>query len=204
MKTNTTYPNTTYPSTTYTSTTYTSTAYTGSTYTRATNRQPVADPKSAFENEILVHYKYFVEIAARMTKSYPDAEDLVQDTYMRAFRFFHTFEPGSNSKAWIYRIMKNLFINFSRKKTTHPVSRIDQIIFEPKTESDERDIMRHDVNKLMERIKDEYRMVIILFHLEEFSLIEISKTLNWPLGTVKSRLHRARKEFKRVLSECEL
>jgi RNA polymerase sigma-70 factor, ECF subfamily len=162
------------------------------------------DVKDAFANEVLVHYKYFIDIAARMTKSLPDAEDLVQDTFMRAFRFFHTFELGSNSKAWIYRIMKNLFINYSRKKTSHPVSRLDTIIYEPKTDSDDRDIDRYDVNKLMERIKDEYRMVIILFHLEEFSLIEISQTLNWPLGTVKSRLHRARKEFKRVLSESEV
>jgi RNA polymerase sigma-70 factor, ECF subfamily len=158
----------------------------------------------AFEKEILVHYKYFLDIAVRLTKSYPDAQDLIQDTFMRAYRFFHTYERGSNSKAWIYRIMKNLFINYSRKKTSHPTSSIDAIIYEPQTQSDEQNVMRYDITRLMEKIKDEYRMVIILFHLEEFSLIEISQTLNWPLGTVKSRLHRARKEFIRVLRESEI
>lgn len=157
-----------------------------------------------FENEVLAHYKYFIDIATRMTRNSADAEDLVQDTYMRAFRFFHTFEPGSNSKAWIYRIMKNLFINYSRKKSAHPESHIDNIVYEPRTESDENNVMKYDITKMMEKIKDEYRMVITLFHLEEFSLIEISQVLNWPLGTVKSRLHRARKEFKRVLEACEV
>ncbi len=168
------------------------------------NMNKAGNVENIFENEVLVHYKYFIEIAARMTRNYPDAEDLVQDTYIRAFRFIHTFEPGSNSKAWIYRIMKNLFINYSKKKTNHPVSSLDDIIYEPKIESDEHSIMRYDVNTLMQKIKDEYRLVIILFHLEEFSLIEISQTLNWPLGTVKSRLHRARKEFKKVLTESEV
>jgi RNA polymerase sigma-70 factor (ECF subfamily) len=100
--------------------------------------------------------------------------------------------------------MKNLFINFNRKKTNHPLSSIDDVSFEPKTESDENEIMKYDISKLMEKIKGEYRIVIILFHLEEFSLIEISRSLKWPLGTVKSRLHRARKEFKKALEDSML
>ena len=155
----------------------------------------------AFEKEALVHYSYFKEIAARLTRNYPDAEDLVQDTYMRAYRFFHTFEPGSNSKAWLYRIMKNLFINYSRKKTSHPSSSLEMAYYEPSIEADDRSISRYDISRLMENIKDEYRMVITMFHLEELSLVEISKALKWPLGTVKSRLHRARKEFKKILDE---
>lgn len=152
-----------------------------------------------FAAEALIHYNYFKQIASRMTKNLPDAEDLVQDTYLRAYRFAHLYQPGSNSKAWIYRIMKNLFINFSKKKTTHPQTSLDQNPFEPKAEEVESEFTYYEVANLLERIKDEYRIVITMFHLEEFSLIEISKALNWPLGTVKSRLHRARKEMKKII-----
>jgi len=158
-----------------------------------------------FERDALVHYNYFMEIACRMTRSYTEAQDLVQDTYLRAYKFFHLFEPGSNSKAWIYRIMKNLFINSNRKKMTHPSTSLDNIIYEPRTESSNiQDNLRYDVSKLMQKIKDEYRMVITMFHLQEFSLVEISKALKWPLGTVKSRLHRARKEFKMIMEKATL
>jgi RNA polymerase sigma-70 factor (ECF subfamily) len=154
-----------------------------------------------FKNEAFVHYKYFINVAKKMTQNEFDAQDLVQDTFMRAFVFFDTFRPGTNCKAWIYRIMKNLFINHSRKKTSHAQCSLDNSYIEVKADNEEPEINRYELLKLMEKIKDEYRIIIIMYHLEDLSLIEISKTLNWPLGTVKSRLHRARKEFKKVLSK---
>lgn len=155
-----------------------------------------------FDNEALVHYEYFLDIARKMTGNIFDAEDLVQDTFIRAFRFFHTFESGTNAKAWIYRIMKNLFINFNRKKSSHSHISLDDTIVEPATSADESSVMQYDINKLMVNFKDEHRLVILLY-LKEFTMIEISKSLNWPIGTVKSRLHRARKEFRKAYEDSK-
>jgi len=78
------------------------------------------EKRDVFLTEAYIHYDYFIKIARKMTQNDFDAEDLVQDTYIRAFKFIDSFETGTNSKAWIYRIMKNLFINFSRKKNGSP------------------------------------------------------------------------------------
>lgn len=154
---------------------------------------------TTFEKEAIVHYQYFLRIAYKMTGNKLDAEDLVQDTYIRAFRFFSTFQPGTNLKAWMFRIMKNLFINFSRKKSKHYSVDLDEVPVQPSTEADEEELLNYDITKIMVGFKDEYRMVILLY-LNEFTLAEISNLLKWPLGTVKSRLHRARKEFREALN----
>ncbi len=152
-----------------------------------------------FKNEAYIHYGYFLNIAKKMTHNIPDAEDLVQDTFIRAFNFIDTFQPGTNCRAWLYRIMKNLFINLSRKKNAHPTQSLEDYHYEKGGDTYEPDATIYEIMKMIQEIKDEYRAVIILYHLEEFSLKEISKTLKWPLGTVKSRLHRARREFKKIL-----
>jgi RNA polymerase sigma-70 factor (ECF subfamily) len=157
-------------------------------------------PDDEFVMEAMVHYNYFIEIASRMMRNSTDAQDLVQETYLRAYRFFHLFMQGTNIKAWLYRIMKNLFINYSKKKSRHLHFNIESIPFEPRVECRNDNFFRSDILKLMENVKDEYRILIIMFHLEEFSLEEISRKLNWPLGTVKSRLHRARKQIRKIMT----
>lgn len=154
-----------------------------------------------FKSEAYIHYNYFLNVARKMTHNILDAEDLVQDTFIRAFKFINTFQPGTNCRAWLYRIMKNLFINMSRKKNAHPTVNIEDYHYERSSDNYEPEVTIHEIMKLIQEIKDEHRAMIILYHLEEFSLKEISKTLNWPLGTVKSRLHRARREFKKVLED---
>jgi RNA polymerase sigma-70 factor (ECF subfamily) len=157
-----------------------------------------------FIKEAFAHYNYFISIAQRMTRNEFDAQDLVQDTYMRAYKFFNSFKPGSNSRAWIYKIMKNLFLNSVRKKNLHPVQSIEDTYTGHSEENEEPRILRYELLKLMEKTKDEHRAVLILFHLNDLTLMEISKTLNWPLGTVKSRLFRARKEFKKILIKSRI
>ena len=156
-----------------------------------------------FLKEAYVHYNYFSNIAKRLTQNEYDAADLTQDTFIRAYRFIHQFEPGSNSKAWLYRIMKNLFINMNKKKQAHPHYDLDSILYEPVENITEPDLRYFEILKQLEKIKDEYRTVILLYHLKECTLAEISKTLNCPIGTVKSRLHRARIKFREVLSELK-
>lgn len=149
-----------------------------------------------FLKEAYIHYGYFSNIARRMTQDDFDAEDLTQETFIRAFRFIDQFEPGSNCKAWLFRIMKNLFINFSIKKQAHPHYGMDCVINEPASKEAEPELNYFEIVMLLEKIKDEYRNVIMLYHLKDLSLEEISKTLNCPIGTVKSRLHRARKKIQ--------
>ena len=153
-----------------------------------------------FLKEAYIHYGYFSNIAKRMTQDDFDAEDLTQETFIRAFRFIDQFEPGSNCKAWLFRIMKNLFINFSIKKQAHPHYGMDCVINEPASKETEPELNYFEIVMLLEKIKDEYRNVIMLYHLKDLSLEEISKTLNCPIGTVKSRLHRARKKFRQAIS----
>jgi RNA polymerase sigma-70 factor (ECF subfamily) len=153
-----------------------------------------------FLNEAYIHYDYLKKTAVKLTQDVFEAEDLVQETFIRAYKFIHSYRPGSNARAWLYRIMKNLFINYYRRKIAHPVYSLDTLAAEPASEENEPSLRNYELTKLMENLKNEYRQVLILFHLKEFSLIEISNQLNWPLGTVKSRLHRGRKELRRVLS----
>lgn len=155
-----------------------------------------------FLKEAYIHYNYFINIARRMTQNDFDAEDITQDTFIRAYRFIGQFEPGTNCKAWLFKIMKNIFINFSKKKQAHPHYGLDSVTIEPSENTIEPNLRYFEIVKFLEKIKDEYRMVIMLYHVKEYSLSEISKTLNCPLGTVKSRLHRARKKFREVLSDA--
>lgn len=156
-----------------------------------------------FLKEAYIHYGYFSNIARRMTQNEFDADDLTQDTFIRAYRFIDQFEPGSNCKAWLFRIMKNLFINMSKKKQAHPHYDLECVVNEPAEYTSEPELRYFEIFKQLEKIKDDYRIVILLYHLDEYTLSEISKTLNCPIGTVKSRLHRARLKFRKVLSELK-
>lgn len=155
-----------------------------------------------FLKEIYPHYDYFVKVATRLTRDEDDAKDLVQETYIRAFRFFDSYEKDTNPKAWVYRILKNLFINYSKKKqkAPYPLSTFETPDVNPKCSfADEEKQMSDEFILALNSIKDEYRMVMILFHLEDYSLEDIAHFLNCPLGTVKSRLFRARKILKAAL-----
>jgi len=157
---------------------------------------------NVFSTETAQYRNYLLKCAVKLTRNMDDAEDLVQETYVRAFRFFNTYQLGSNCKSWLYKIMKNLFLNYMRekKKNEARTARFDEyefmLYYDPKYfDNSISEYLIVSVNN----IKDDYRTLIILFYFERYSLNDISEFLNWPLGTVKSRLHRARAELRNLL-----
>jgi RNA polymerase sigma-70 factor (ECF subfamily) len=149
-----------------------------------------------------------------MTRSVEDAEDLIQETYLKAFKYYERFAEGTNFKAWLFKIMKNTFINSYRKKKLQP-PKVDfddvqegleetlleaayQSLSDPETGilSSEID---HDVRQTLLNLPHDYKMVVLLADLENFSYKEIADILEVPVGTVMSRLYRGRRMLERTL-----
>jgi RNA polymerase sigma-70 factor, ECF subfamily len=165
-----------------------------------------------FEKEMLPHSKLLYNYALKMTGNSDDAKDLVQDTYMKAFRFFGSYEKGTNSKAWLFRIMKNSFINNYRKTANEPqkvsydeVENFLDLIKDDSVESPNLEKLMFD-NKLGDEVSSalnvlpkEFRDVIILCDIEGWTYEEIAKYMNCPVGTVRSRIHRGRKMLEEEL-----
>lgn len=160
--------------------------------------------ESSFAAEAYIHYNYFVNIARKFTQNRMDAEDLVQDTFARAFKFYGSFKEGSNCKAWLYTIMKNIFFSYCRKNKNMPEVYGIELQDKPGTAPPENTMTRDELIMMMGKINEEFKKVIILFHLEEYTIKEISEQLKWPIGTVKSRLHRGRIEFRELLSKSNV
>ncbi|MFT6873864.1 MAG: RNA polymerase sigma factor (sigma-70 family), partial [Roseivirga sp.] len=149
----------------------------------------------------------------RLTFDEDDAKDLVQDTYLKAFRFINSFQRGTNAKAWLFRILKNSFINEFRKKSKQP-SKVDYSEVEQYYNSDDAgenittdlriETVQHmigdEISGALNAIPVDFRTVIILSDLEGFTYEEMSKILDIPIGTVRSRLHRARNMLKEKLA----
>src|SRR6266545_2509885 len=151
--------------------------------------------------------------ALRMTRSPPDAEDLVQETYLRAYRGFGGFEEGTNLKAWLYKILTNTFINTYRAKKRRPDDSEDFYLFRrlggleaaeagrtPETEVLE-SIPEAVVKEALESLPEQFRMAVLLADVEGFSYKEIADIMDVPIGTVMSRLHRGRKQLQQRLWE---
>ena len=159
-----------------------------------------------FEKEAVPHMDAVYNFALRLTGDEDDADDLVQETFMKAFRFFDKFESGTNCKAWLFRILKNSFINDYRKQTKEPnkVDYEDVQNFYDNIKSDEvesrhyeldafSNLLDDDVSKAIAELPEDFRTVIILNDIEGFTYEEIADFVDIPVGTVRSRLHRARK-----------
>ncbi len=153
-------------------------------------------------------------LALRMTRNQLDAEDLVQDTSLKAFRYFHKFDQGTNFRAWIYRILTNNFINFYRKNQKQPTQiEIENVSFKLEQEGagfwnrlndrnngfEYDDLFDDEINAAIDKLPDEYRIVLLLADVEGLSYKELSEVIAHPLGTVMSRLHRGRKMLQRSL-----
>jgi RNA polymerase sigma factor (sigma-70 family) len=165
-----------------------------------------------FEQEFLPHIDSMYNFAYRLTFDEDDAKDLVQETFLKAFRFIESFQEGTNAKAWLFRILKNSFINDFRKKSKEP-AKVDYQEVETYYNSDEvdqsittdlrvetvQDMIGDEVSVALNALAVDFRTVIILCDLEGFTYEEMAKILDIPIGTVRSRLHRARNLLKEKL-----
>ncbi len=163
--------------------------------------------KSDFEALAMVHLDSLYSTALRMAHDAGDAEDLVQDAMLSAYRFFDQFETGSNFKAWLFKILTNTFINKYRRrlrerevKERFDAEPAGDPPRDPESELFSR-LVSNDVRRALERVPYDYRMAVVLSDLQEFSYKEIAEIMNCPVGTVMSRLHRGRKLLKRALFE---
>lgn len=171
-----------------------------------------------FEEVALPHLDALYNLALKLTRNARDAEDLVQETYLRAFRFFDSYLPGTHIKAWMFRILRNTFINRYRAAKIRPdevdFSKIeamyDKVVHEgflqeKQPRSPEQILMSTvldgEVQQAVDSLPEEYRSVVVLALIEELSYKEIAAALSIPLGTVMSRLHRGRKLLQASLMD---
>lgn len=166
-----------------------------------------------FDQEFMPHIDSMYNFAYRLTYDEDDAKDLVQDTYLKAYRFINSFQQGTNAKAWLFRILKNSFINDFRKKSKEP-SKVDYNEVESFYNSEKanqpittdlrvdslKDMLGDEISNALNSLAVDFRTVIILCDLEGFTYEEMAKILDIPIGTVRSRLHRARNLLKEKLS----
>jgi RNA polymerase sigma-70 factor, ECF subfamily len=172
-----------------------------------------AELSERFEREALPLLPGLYSAAHRLTRNSADAEDLVQETFLRAYRGFHQFQAGTNLKAWLYRILTNTFINSYRKRQREPQTISDDGIedwylysrmasegLEPSAEASVIDSLPdEEVQEALSSLPEQFRIAVLLADVEGFSYKEIADIMDVPIGTVMSRLHRGRKALEKRL-----
>ncbi len=182
----------------------------------AAQRATLRRGRDDFERDALAHLDALYATALRLTRSPADADDLVQDTYLKAHRFSHHFEAGTNLKAWLFKILTNTFINKYRRATRErevlddaghgPVGEgvmshaAMRALVDPQGAALE-PLVAAEIGRALDALPDDYRTMILLADVEELSYKEIADVVGCPIGTVMSRLHRARKQLQRHLYE---
>ncbi|MFJ5698103.1 sigma-70 family RNA polymerase sigma factor [Arthrobacter sp. NPDC093139] len=169
-----------------------------------------------FERDAMQYVDQLYSAAMRMARNPSDAEDLVQEAYTKAFSAFHQYKPGTNLKAWLYRILTNTYINLYRKRQREPLQSNSDTIedwqlarAESHTSSGlrsaEAEALDHlpdsDVKRALQEIPEEFRLAVYFADVEGFAYKEISDIMNTPIGTVMSRLHRGRKMLRDMLAD---
>ncbi|HUF14734.1 MAG TPA: sigma-70 family RNA polymerase sigma factor [Acidimicrobiia bacterium] len=171
-----------------------------------------------FERDALQYSRQLYSAAMRMARNPADAEDLVQETYLKAYRAYHTFQEGTNLKAWLYRILTNTYINKYRKESRRPnevdLGDVEDLYLYRRLGSEDTaevsrttedrvldGLVESDIKAAVEELPENFRLPVLLADLEGFSYKEIAEILDIPIGTVMSRLHRGRKAMQKRLWE---
>ena len=168
-----------------------------------TTPTPVDEKRESFEREALVHLDALYRVALRLTNNAADADDLVQETMLKAYRAWDQYEKGTNAKGWLLTILRHAFINEYRRRTRHPEN-VDLDTIEPfavfgEVQDDDPQgaffdkIVDDEVLREIDKLPEAFRETLVLSDVEGMSYQEIAKILEIPVGTVKSRLFRARK-----------
>ena len=161
-----------------------------------------------FQHDALQHLNALYNFAMYLTHNPPEAEDLVQETYLRAFRFSHRFQPGTHLRAWLFQILRNTFLTFYRLREREPALSEDGVpegelpMFQDAPGQDsERSSAHMDLEQALMRLPEEFKTPLLLAEIEGLPLEDVARIMDCPIGTVKSRIFRAKERLRGYLKD---